>query len=204
MSFWKRIFGGETSEQTHQQTSHSTAGSKVQTALNRYHRIEVSSDLDAFIRDYDDGTLVAMIEMLDIARLPVSTDTPGMHGMQCMKILELSRWLSQAERKEVMRAGHKKLSEIVHMEWRKDNVGVYADVMFQLGMDVIKDGDDKMAYDILGSISAHGGSSAEALVWQGACALNMGDKQKAREHFQQVLKTDPSNRMASDLLRRCQ
>jgi hypothetical protein len=193
----------KTSEQACQQPSPSGAGAKAQAALDRYQKIQASRDLGTFINDYDERTLVAMVESLDIARLPVNVDTPGMHGMLCMKILELSRWLSGADRKEAMRACHRKLAELSHMEWRKDNAGVYADVMFKLGMDVTKDGNDAMAYGILESISAHGGKSPEAVVWQGACALNMGNNQTAREHFEQVLRIDPSNRMASDLIKRC-
>jgi hypothetical protein len=183
--------------------SEGTRKATVESALKQYHHIEGSKDLKTFINRYGAEILIPMIESIDIPSLPVKVDSPGMHGMQCMKILELSRWLREADRKEEMRACYKKLSELCDMDWREDNSGVYCEVMFGLGMDLMIDGNDEMAYRVLESIRAHGFKLPDAIAWQGACALNMGDKSKAREHFREVLKIDPSHRMANDLIKRC-
>jgi hypothetical protein len=163
----------------------------------------VSRDLKDFINQYGAEILIPMIESIDIPSLPVKVDSPGMHGMQCMKILELSRWLREAGRKEEMRACYKKLSELCDMDWREDNSGVYSEVMLELGKDLIIDKNDKMAYRVLESIRAHGFKHPDAIAWQGACALNMGDKNKARKHFKDVLEIDSTHKMARDLINRC-
>ncbi|OGR30101.1 MAG: hypothetical protein A2139_11690 [Desulfobacca sp. RBG_16_60_12] len=208
LGFFSKLFGkgGETEIKE----EGLVAKNKVEVALNRFYSIDESEELGDFIEAYKSDVLLTMISAIDIAKMPVKTDSPGMHGMQCMKIIELSRWLRDTGRKQEMRTCYKKLLELNDIEWRADNIGVYSQVMVELGMDIMQDTDDpklvlenmRKAYDAFNSLKSRGLQHADGLAWQAACAFNLGEKKISRSLFQQVLSIEPSHKMANEMLKK--
>ena len=208
MGSFSKLFGKD--RKTESQERGPLEGNKVDNALNNFYAIDESEQLGSFIKTHRTDVLLHMISAIDIEKIPVKTDSPGMHGMQCMKILELSRWLRDAGRKNEMRACYEKLMELCDISWREDNVGVYSQVVIQVGMDMMQDTQDpklvlenmSKAYKAFDSLRARDFENADALAWQAACAFNLGEKDNARSLFQHVLSIEPSHKMANEMMKK--
>ena len=82
--------------------------------------------------------------------------------------------------------------------------------MLQVGMDIMLDTSDpklvlenmKKAHNAFDSLKSRGFEHADAIAWQGACAFNLGEKENARSLFEQVLRIEPSHKMANEMLKK--
>jgi tetratricopeptide (TPR) repeat protein len=200
MGFFNKLFGRGTE-------SESKAKNEVKDALNSFYAIDESKELSIFILKHKKDILLNVIKTIDIRSMPVKKDSPGMRGMQCMKLLEASRELRDFDRKDEMRVCYEKLMELCETEWQEDNIGVYSQVMIGVGKDLMQDTSEpklvienmKKAYNAFGSLKSHGIENADALAWQGACSFNLGEEDKARSSLEQALRIEPSHKLANDL-----
>jgi len=195
---------------TLQDKSSSVIDDTVVAQLNEFYAIDKTEELNDLINTYPTDSLLPMIIAIDIDKITVKSDSPGMYGMQCMKILELSRLLRDAGRKDEMRICYEKLLKLCDIYWEDDNSGVYSQVMRQVGMDIMQDTEDpklvldnmKKAYNAFDSLRSRDFADAASFAWQAACAFNLGERDNARLLIQQVLRIEPSHNMANEMLKK--
>lgn len=190
----------------------------VQAGAQEFYSIEASKDLEPFINKYTPNQLQAIIGAIDLYGMATYHNPWGTGSYHRTKVLELSRWLKQKERWQDADACHQKLLEM--LKWSNDKITPSDFLMLEdFGKDLMNflfkvdkpvlgaDGPDRKmneALQVFDKASSHAqpGSSGyiDTMAWKGACYLNLGNKEKAKETFTLVLKYDPNHKMAIEVL----
>lgn len=187
----------------------------VEKALSSFYDIEAPDGLDVILKEYPSDKLGEVVRAIDLKGMATYHNRFKTGSTHRVKVLALSRRLERSNRPQDRDLCYDKLLEMIG--WSNSEI-TPSDflLLMDLGKDLMSAAHARqsdsgyyksqigLALRVFERITTHAGKGSEgyveAMQWKAACHTNLGDYEKAKEAFEDVLKHDPNNKMANDIL----